>query len=357
VGLVPAISGVSAKTPTGESFNESSGSIVISDATTVNFKDSLNLTPGSSLYLFGFSTGGAHFTSPFFVGNYTAGVGLDGEIASGLAATNQFADNFTTQDTYFTIGGVGVSGFTYYGEAYDLYVPPVQPVSDFNYTFSLPESAKIVLVVPTSGCCQSVTGIPDLVSDAQGNDSGSNGLDIASAGLTAGSYTLAVSSWNNDGGSTTRADLVGLFAFSDSPAGFIDRSVGAAGSASAATDAWVLLAIVGVVGVVMAIIVVAVVTRRRSRATPFRAPSASQPGAADGGPQSVAGFVASGSGNAGQYVPPSNYPSPGGPPQGTPPAGSGEAPAITIGRRYCDGCGTAIRPGAGFCPNCGRYLP
>ncbi|MGD0588311.1 MAG: hypothetical protein ABSA63_05900 [Thermoplasmata archaeon] len=230
----------------------------------------MTLAPGGDLYLFGFSSGGNERTSGFALGSYATGTDRGGDIATGLAVTTNNSDNFSTEDRGFTIAGVGVSGVAYYGDTYDLYVPPAQPVTDFNYTFSLPESALVVLIVTSPGCCQSVSGIGSLAIDAQWSGPGGNGLTIASAALALGSYTVSVSSWNFDqGSSTTYADLVGVFAFSNQSSGFIHQSLG--GGPSSPT--WMLdplsfLFGIGIGGLGAGLVVAYVIPRTRTPKPP-----------------------------------------------------------------------------------------
>jgi hypothetical protein len=193
---------------------DTGGGVTLISPTVSNFADSLSLPSGGSIYLFAMSVGGAHYSSDFSSGDYVTGTGANGEVASALAVTTSASDSFSTQDTWYTIGGVGVSGYSGYTESDDVYVPPVQPSSSFSYTFSVGSDADVVFLATSGGqCCLSLSGIVGLSVDASWNSNGGVGLEIANADMSSGTYTVTASSTNNDGGSSTRADIIGVFQF------------------------------------------------------------------------------------------------------------------------------------------------
>lgn len=200
----------------------------IFNSTVANSKDNLSLPSGGQQYLYGFAVGGASNTSEFFRGEYATGVAADGHIASALAMTPSSSNKFTTNDTYYTIGGVGVAGYAYSAEAYGQDVPPVESVTTWNFSFNLSSLALIVVVVVTGGaCCLKVTATFNLTVDAIWSGTGGNALEIATAQLSRGSYTITDQTTNNDGGSNTRADLLGVFAYAASPVSITNRAFGA----------------------------------------------------------------------------------------------------------------------------------
>jgi len=96
-------------------------------------------------------------------------------------------------------------------------VPPVQPTTWFNLSFTLSSPALVVFVVTAGGqCCVSLTGVSGMHLDAIWNESGGCGLIFAHATLQNGSYRIAEKSTNNDIGSQARADVLAVFAFSSS---------------------------------------------------------------------------------------------------------------------------------------------
>lgn len=221
------------------------------NASVVNGADSLTLRAGYSLYLFAMSVGGASTSTGLYRGSYARGYGANGEISSALAVTNSNRNNFTTADGSFTIGGVGISGYGSYNATYGIDVPPVEPTTTFSYSFNVSDTATVVFLLTAGGqCCVSATGIPGLSILAEWNAGGGVGLEIAEANLTVGHYVITEQSTNNDRGSNTRADIVGVFQF---------YATGSTSSSSWPSWLW------GVgIGLVLIVVVVMVVARRRT---------------------------------------------------------------------------------------------
>ena len=210
---------------------------------------SLTLTSAASLFLFAFATGGAYPSSGFVNGSYDVGTAANGNIVTGLAITDYNSDRFAPGTPYYSIGGVAVGGFAYYGALNYSYVPPVQSTSYFNFTISIPESALVVILDASGGqCCQVLSGVPGMSELAAWNGYGGTGLEIAQAYLNQGTYTLSGSTTNHDSGAPTRDDMVGLFAFAQSSAGFIDHSLSTTSSPSTSgglsTMDWIVMGVV-----------------------------------------------------------------------------------------------------------------
>jgi YVTN family beta-propeller protein len=189
-----------------------------------NYQDSLSLDYASTFYIFGMANGGNHLSTGFSSDELVTAVDHEGNIAAAMEEIQEERDNYTTSDSHHSIGAVGVSGFQYYGAEAKTLIPPVQPTSTLTESLVLPESALVVVVALSGGQNDiALGGIPELVIDANGTGGSWSGVMIAQAQLSPGTYTLSETTSNHDAGGSNRADAVGLFAFSDFRAGFIDQ--------------------------------------------------------------------------------------------------------------------------------------
>ncbi|MGC2290070.1 MAG: YncE family protein [Thermoplasmata archaeon] len=191
-------------------------------------QSSVTLTSPGALNIFLEANGGHRGTTQFSSGTLAVARDQMGHISAAIAATQDSSDSYTTADHYYSIAGVGVSGFQYYGEKTQVSTPPVQPSTTLRDTFVLRESA-LVVVVAASGGQDSIllAGIPGLALDANGTGGTWSGVMVGHAHLTAGTYTVTETSTNHDAGGTNRADALGLFAFANKKAGFIDMRLAA----------------------------------------------------------------------------------------------------------------------------------
>jgi YVTN family beta-propeller protein len=191
-----------------------------------NHNDSLTLSHNGELNIFGMANGGNSSSTGFTGGEYVTAADSKGFIAAALAVTQASSDKYNTSDRRYSIGGVDITGFSYYGEKAKTLIPPVQAASKLTETFTLAESAYVVIFALSGGQNSiSLQGIPKFSVDANGTGPGWAGVMIGHAKLTAGSYTVLEETTNHDSGGTNRADVVGVFAFSNSKAGFIDKQL------------------------------------------------------------------------------------------------------------------------------------
>lgn len=177
------------------------------------------------LSIFGMADGGNSRATPFAVGELATGVDRMGQVSTAIAATQSSLDRFWTNDGNFSIGGVGVYGFQFYGDETTVLVPPPhQDESVLEETLLLKEGAFVVIVaVAGDQSTIGFTGVPGLVHDCTGSGPGWNGVEIGHANLKAGTYAITEHSTNHDGGSMYRSDVLGVFAFSNASAGFINQ--------------------------------------------------------------------------------------------------------------------------------------
>ena len=202
----------------------------LSAPTVQPFQTSLTLPAGNSVYIYAMATGGAYGSSNLSQGSYQQVLDADGLPAAALAVTSVNSNAFTTGAAYYSIGGVGVSGFTNISASYGANnAPGASAVSD---TFVLTQPSLVVVVAMAGGeAYLTVSGLPGLQVDAQaGNPSGGTiPITIAHASLSPGTYTVAEASVPSPAGGQDpnhMADLIGVFVFTGS---------GSAGSGSAPT--------------------------------------------------------------------------------------------------------------------------
>lgn len=189
-----------------------------------NRADSQTLAYPGVLSVFGMANGGTQPSTGFSSGDLVNAVDRDGNVAAALAVTQETSDNYTTSDSQFSIGGFAVSGFQYYGEKTKVSIPPVQATTTLTEKLVLPESAFVVLIALSGGQNTILmSGVPGLVIESNGTGGTWSGVLIGESQLASGTYSFTETSTNHDGGGQNRADVLGIFAFSNSRAGFIDR--------------------------------------------------------------------------------------------------------------------------------------
>jgi hypothetical protein len=186
----------------------------------------LTLHDPGLLNIFGMANGGEGKSTGFNNGNIVTGVDQAGHIAAAIGATQAGSDYYGTSDSSYSIGGVGISGFQYYGVKTSAKAPPDnQKEGKLTLQVVLPETALVVVIALSGG--QDVVelgGIPGLIRDAKGSGPGWEGIMIGQAVLESGTYSVTEHSTSANGSTPDRSDVLGLFAFSNVSAGFIDQS-------------------------------------------------------------------------------------------------------------------------------------
>jgi YVTN family beta-propeller protein len=224
--LLPSLPAGSANRGLGSSFGEISASIStpsVTGATILKDTNSLTLAIPGTLNIFTLDTSGKHTTSGFSTGGLLTAKDKQGHIAAAIAVTPFSTDSFTTAEGHYSIGGVGVTGFQYYGVQTQVLIPPIQPTSTLTKTLVLPESALVVVVALAAGQgTLTLTGITGL--DVVASHSGSNWSSIIGhSKLSTGTYTISETTPAGTPGGGNQADVLGIFAFSNTKDGFIDK--------------------------------------------------------------------------------------------------------------------------------------
>lgn len=197
----------------------------VTGASILAHDDWLTLASPGSLNIYFLATDGSGPATGFSAGGLVSATDRDGHIAAAIADVQLHSDNYTTSDTHFSIGGVGVSGFQYYGEKTRVSIPPVQGTTTLTETLVLPESALVVVVGLGGGQSSlTLTGLSGLATDAAATGTYWSAI-VAQGQLKGGTYTISETTTDNDNGVRNQADLVGVFAFSNSRAGFIDKGI------------------------------------------------------------------------------------------------------------------------------------
>lgn len=190
----------------------------LSGATAQPSQTSLTLPAGGSAYIYGMATGGLYPSSSFSQGNYQQLTDASGELVADLAVTNSNSNSFSTSAAYYTIGGVGVSGFTNMAQSFGSNNSPGAPSA--SDTFAVTQRSLVVVVAMAGGQSYlTLSGVPGLQVDAQvGSQSGGViGMVIAHATLSPGTYTVTENSSPSPAPGQDpnhMADLIGVFIFS-----------------------------------------------------------------------------------------------------------------------------------------------
>ncbi|HWY28956.1 MAG TPA: PKD domain-containing protein [Candidatus Sulfotelmatobacter sp.] len=169
------------------------------------------------------TTGGGPSDS-FAFDRYTEAFDIYGHIVAALAYGTSSNNSFSTGATDYTIGGVGVSGFSNvtmsYAETYRSGPPNFPTNHNFSLSrpFSVNASGSLVLVIAlaSNSTWITLTGLPALQIDA----SSSNGspstepMIIAHTALSVGDYNVTENSESTFSGNPyNMADLIGVFVF------------------------------------------------------------------------------------------------------------------------------------------------
>jgi YVTN family beta-propeller protein len=194
----------------------------------VNHQESLTLGKPGLLNVFAMANGGNFPSTGFSSGNPVIATDHLGYPTAALAVTTEGSNSFTTSDQYYRIGGVGVSGFQYFGELTKMLIPPVRADSMVTVKVALPESALVVVVGLSGGQNNVIAlgGVPGLVIDAKGYNGNWTAVMIGQAQLSATTYNVTLTETHvGTNGEVSRGELLGIFAFSNSRAGFIDKNL------------------------------------------------------------------------------------------------------------------------------------
>ena len=183
----------------------------------LNYNNYLALNFSASLYLYGYSTSGSYPASQFTNGSFALGVAEDGYNSTGMAVSTSPINSYNSGgNSHYTIGGIGISGFSSYHTYYKINVPPVQPATIVNLTFNVTSKSLVVFMGLSGGAFYiSMSGISGMKIDSIINQSGGVGLSIEQAYLNPGTYTVTEYTTNGDGGSNTRSEILSASVFTN----------------------------------------------------------------------------------------------------------------------------------------------
>ncbi|WP_428109564.1 SHOCT domain-containing protein [Caldisericum sp.] len=196
------------------SLSAGSNSVLLSGATITNGQTSINLPSGSQVYIYGVVTGGQYYLSTLknHEINFDYVTDYNSKTAAELAMTSSNSNSFTTQCSDYSLGGVGVSGYSTFDVVYG---------SNGNYgasgasvTFTLKNTATVVVFALASGGQTHVTlsGIPGF-KIISSNENGLEGFLIGMANLSPGQYTAVETSSPSSSNPGNQADLIGVYEF------------------------------------------------------------------------------------------------------------------------------------------------
>lgn len=196
-------------------FSQSSQLPYVSGSEAFNSQDSILLNFGASIYIYGYSTSGISEASPFVNGSYAVGIGANGYNDTGMAISTSNQNSYNPySNSYYTIGGIGVSDFTSCSVFYKVNTPPIEPSTCLNLTFNVTTNSLVVFAGISGGAYYiNLSGIPDMKISSILNEPGDDGLEFAYANLTSGEYTIKESISNGDFGSSTRSEIISAIVF------------------------------------------------------------------------------------------------------------------------------------------------
>ena len=181
---------------------------------------SLTLPAGSAAYLFGYATGGARPSTGFAAGQVASVTDADGYVAAALAETFSDSDSFSTSAAFYSMAGVGVSGFSSLsavstgsnaGPGSTLAASVTFPVTTAN-------SLVVIIALASSQQALSLSGVSGLHTDASTANppNGPVAVAVAHVCLGPGDYTVTQTSVETAAGQDPNhaTNLIGAFVFS-----------------------------------------------------------------------------------------------------------------------------------------------
>jgi YVTN family beta-propeller protein len=170
------------------------------------------------------ANGGYAPTTGFSSGQITTARDGDGRITAAIAVSQTASDNYSTSDMHYRIAGLGVSGFQFYGEISKVQIPQTVGTTSLAEKLALPEPALVVVVALSGGLNNiSLSGVPGLVLTSSVVNGLQPGLLIGHMHTAAGSYTVRETVTVQNAGDVARGEVLGIFAFSNVRAGFINH--------------------------------------------------------------------------------------------------------------------------------------
>jgi hypothetical protein len=194
----------------------------IDSASSAFFQNSLTLPSGSQTYLYAYSDGGTYATSVFSSNGATHHYGKDsaGERAVGVTLTQSASNSFTTGDEAYTIGGVGISGYTSVSVFHGQHVYTTATTNNVyhahvTFTVSASNSLVVVVMLGSSQSYLSYTGATLSVATSSINNPSCDPLLIAYGYLPPSTYTITeTTSPNSPVPANHLVDYIGVFVFS-----------------------------------------------------------------------------------------------------------------------------------------------
>ena len=115
----------------------------VQNAVVNQYQTSLGLPSGSELYLYSMDSGGA-YASQFSNGEYAYATTHNGNKGAQIALTTSNQNSYTYGGDYYSIGGIGVSGFSNYQSTYATNTQP--GASSASVQFTLSSNALVVFI-------------------------------------------------------------------------------------------------------------------------------------------------------------------------------------------------------------------
>ena len=177
----------------------------------------VQLSTAGRQYLFAMDTGGGKQSGLFTNGQFAEVTDATGFLSAGTAYGTSSSNNFNTNSSYFTIGGVSVAG------TWNSFIPisgsnSTPGASSASATFTLTQPSLVVVMAMASSQDQiQLSGVSGLQVDASSvNTPGIEPMVIAHAYLTPGTYTVteATSAAGLSGQNINNmADLIAVYIF------------------------------------------------------------------------------------------------------------------------------------------------
>ncbi|MCL4544050.1 MAG: hypothetical protein M1118_05550 [Chloroflexi bacterium] len=176
--------------PPGGPQASNSGPPTVDSAVVEEQSSSLSLNTRSSLYVFGYATGGAVAATDFTTGKLVAATNADGNRVDEVAFTPSPTDSFTTSALAYAIGGVAVSGFSSCSVRYAVNAAVGAPSVTDSFQISTPGSLTVVVALSGGEQSLTLTGLPGERLDATSPPSAQISMEIEHATLDPGRYAV-----------------------------------------------------------------------------------------------------------------------------------------------------------------------
>lgn len=207
--------------PAGKS-RSPAGSPRVTDARAAEHSTSMHLKPGSQLYVYGYATGGAQASGNFAIGNYTSISDAAKNVVDALAITTSPSNAYATRTSANALVGAALDNFSSCTVSYAVESEPGAALASTSFKVAKKGSLAVFVALAGGGQAITLTGPPNIATDAVVPASGKIAVVIAQATLGSGNYKVTESTspripGENSANNPDVGDLLAVLVLSPAP--------------------------------------------------------------------------------------------------------------------------------------------